>query len=114
MGVTENENQLPESYMCEICKPEDHKDLLDAIAKGEKPWEAIAKRRAEEKKSKKRKGGRRGRLSKQQQVEEQSTEDHEVKCVHDVQNQTHVASAEESKDDVPQVNHFLIQILITC
>lgn len=70
MGIAENENELPESYMCEICKPEDHKDLVAAMANGEKPWEAIAKRRVEEKKTRKRKGGRRGRVSKQMHMEE--------------------------------------------
>ena len=68
MGVTENDNELPESYMCEICKPEKHRDLLDAISRGEKPWEEKAKRRAEEKKTRKKKGGRRGRLSRQSQA----------------------------------------------
>ena len=73
MEVTEDEDELPESYMCEVCKPEDHKGLLEAMARGEKPWEALAKRRAEGKKGRKRRGGKRGRQSKQSQVEEQSS-----------------------------------------
>lgn len=54
------------TYYCEQCKPEDHKDLVDAIAKGEKPWEE--KRRqyeeekaAEEDEKKKKKGAKKGK-----------------------------------------------------
>ena len=60
MGVTEEEDQLPEHYFCEICKPEDHEALLAALSRGEKPWREVARTR-EEKKSRKKKGGRRGR-----------------------------------------------------
>lgn len=58
MDVTEDDGELENiKYYCEQCHPEDHKALLDAIAKGQKPWEdRQAKRRAEEKKSKKKKG----------------------------------------------------------
>ncbi|KAL1306112.1 hypothetical protein AAFC00_004229 [Neodothiora populina] len=30
---------LPDNYLCEQCSPDDHKDLLAAMARGEKPWE---------------------------------------------------------------------------
>jgi hypothetical protein len=57
MGITEQEELLPEAYYCEKCKPEDHADLLAAIKRGEKPWEErIAKRREEEKAAKAKKG----------------------------------------------------------
>ena len=48
----------PEKYFCEQCKPEDHKDLLAAIERGEKPWEEVAARRkaAEAEKLAKKKG----------------------------------------------------------
>ena len=107
MGVTENANQLPESYMCEVCKPEDHKDLLEAMAKGERPWEAIAKRRAEEKKTKKRKGGRRGRLSKQSQAEEQPSNSHDAENATDAQRQSPLAHEEENKDIEPLVSRLI-------
>ncbi len=58
--------EAPDKYFCEQCKPEDHKELLAAIARGEKPWEEVARRReaAEaEKAAKKKKGGKRGRKS---------------------------------------------------
>jgi hypothetical protein len=64
MGITENVNELPDNYLCEKCKPEDHKELLAAIARGEKPWDDKAKERELEeqsRKSRKRKGGKRGR-----------------------------------------------------
>lgn len=39
MGITENEDELPENYLCERCAPDQHKDLLAAMNRGEKPWE---------------------------------------------------------------------------
>ena len=56
--------EAPDKYFCEQCKPDDHKELLAAIARGEKPWEEVARKReaAEaEKAAKKKKGGKRGR-----------------------------------------------------
>ena len=53
----------PDQYFCEQCRPEDHKALLDAISKGEKPWEEVAKKREDARLSKKKKGGKRGRKS---------------------------------------------------
>lgn len=54
------------TYYCEQCKPEDHKDLVEAIARGERPWEE--KRRqyeeekaAEEDEKKKKKGAKKGK-----------------------------------------------------
>jgi hypothetical protein len=65
MGLTFAKGEEPAEYFCELCKPENHKDLLDKIARGEKPWEEAAKRRqqeVEEKKARRRKGrkGKRG------------------------------------------------------
>lgn len=57
-------DEAPETYFCEQCKPGDHKELLAAIARGERPWEEVARRReaAEaEKTTKKKKGGKKGR-----------------------------------------------------
>ena len=60
MGLSEYDEDLPKQYFCEVCRPENHKELLAGIAKGEKPWEA--RRRAheekkhEEEKNQKKKG----------------------------------------------------------
>ena len=71
MGISENADDLPEHYFCEQCKPEDHKELLAQMARGEKPWEernAQKQREEEEKKGRKRKGkkGKKGRPSEVQ------------------------------------------------
>lgn len=67
VGVSTFDDELPENYMCEECDPAYHKPLLDAIGRGEKPWEdnrrAFEQRQQEEedaakKKSKKGKGKR--------------------------------------------------------
>ncbi|KAE8356444.1 transcription factor S-II, central domain-containing protein [Aspergillus coremiiformis] len=64
MGLTFAKGEEPDEYFCEICKPENHKVLLDKIAHGEKPWEEAAEKRrkdAEEKKASRRRKGKRGR-----------------------------------------------------
>lgn len=71
MGISENADELPEHYFCEQCKPEDHKQLLAQMARGEKPWEernAQKQQEEEEKKGRKRKGKKvkRGRPSEVQ------------------------------------------------
>lgn len=67
MGLTFAKGEEPDQYYCEQCRPENHKSLLDKIAKGEKPWEEVAERRrreAEEKKSKRKKGKKGGRKNR--------------------------------------------------
>lgn len=59
MGL--EEDYQPETYFCEQCRPQDHKDLLAAMARGEKPWEEALKRRQAEEKGKKK--GKKGRKS---------------------------------------------------
>lgn len=68
MEISENSEELPEQYFCELCRPEDHKELLAKVARGEKPWEERAKQREleeEERKARRRKGkkGKKGRAS---------------------------------------------------
>lgn len=67
MGLTFAKGNEPAEYFCEQCKPENHKDLLERMARGEKPWEEAARIRAqaaEERRAKRKKGGKRGRKSK--------------------------------------------------
>lgn len=71
MEVSENTKDLPDQYFCEQCKPEDHRDLLAKVARGEKPWEERAKEREREeaeRKSRKRKGGKRGKKGRASEV----------------------------------------------
>ncbi|OAA69666.1 hypothetical protein ISF_02936 [Cordyceps fumosorosea ARSEF 2679] len=58
VGVSSYEDEIPEYYWCEQCRPQDHKELLDGIAKGEEPWIARRKAHEEEVASRKRRGGR--------------------------------------------------------
>ena len=59
MGLPED--YAPESYYCEQCHPQDHKELLAAMARGEKPWEEIGRKRDAAHPSKKK--GKKGRKS---------------------------------------------------
>ena len=65
MGLPDD--YAPPQYFCEKCKPEDHKELLAAVARGEKPWEEVARKReaaaAEAEQASKKKGGKKGRKS---------------------------------------------------
>jgi hypothetical protein len=64
MGLSFPKGEEPAEYFCEQCRPENHKDLLDKIERGEKPWEEAAKRRQqeiEEKKAARRKKGKKGK-----------------------------------------------------
>ncbi|KAI6300506.1 hypothetical protein MCOR33_003780 [Pyricularia grisea] len=38
MGLSIFEEDLASKYFCEQCRPADHKELLDGIARGEEPW----------------------------------------------------------------------------
>lgn len=61
VGVSSFEDEIPENYWCEQCRPQDHTELLAAMAKGEQPW--LERRRAHEEEvaNRKKKGGKRGR-----------------------------------------------------
>jgi hypothetical protein len=57
MGLADD--YAPDKYFCEIHAPQDHKELLAAMARGERPWEVNRKRMAQPKK----KPGKKGRKS---------------------------------------------------
>lgn len=61
--MSDDDDELPERYYCEQCRPKDHKKLLAQVARGEKPWEERQRQRELEEQSKKgRKGkGKKGR-----------------------------------------------------
>ncbi|KXL43957.1 hypothetical protein M433DRAFT_135373 [Acidomyces richmondensis BFW] len=39
MGEPEDEEDVPDHYFCEECRPEEHAETLSALSKGEKIWE---------------------------------------------------------------------------
>lgn len=63
MGLPES--YAPEKYFCEQCRPEDHKEIVAALKRGERPWEEAARRReaAEAEKPNKKKGAKKARKS---------------------------------------------------
>ncbi|KAK5005974.1 hypothetical protein LTR28_007041, partial [Elasticomyces elasticus] len=63
MGLPLEEAKVPEQYYCEQCVPEDHKELLAGIERGERPWEDRIKAReeAERQARNRRKSGKRGK-----------------------------------------------------
>ncbi len=63
MEVSLNDDELPDQYFCEKCRPDLHRDLIDKVNRGERPWEELARRRQqeEEEKQARRKKGKKGR-----------------------------------------------------
>ncbi|KAL2133837.1 hypothetical protein VTI74DRAFT_1560 [Chaetomium olivicolor] len=61
MGMSQYTEDLPKEYFCEECRPENHKELLAAKNRGEKPWEAWRRAYEEEKAEKKKKGSKKGK-----------------------------------------------------
>ncbi|KAK9778101.1 putative Transcription factor BYE1 [Seiridium cardinale] len=58
MGMSIFDDDLPKEYFCEQCRPDDHKELLAAIARGEKLWLTRRQKHEEENKKKKTKKGK--------------------------------------------------------
>ncbi|KAH6843346.1 SPOC domain-containing protein [Chaetomium sp. MPI-CAGE-AT-0009] len=61
MGMSQYTEDLPKEYFCELCRPDNHKELLSGMAKGERPWEARRKAYEDEKTDKKKKGPKKGK-----------------------------------------------------
>lgn len=68
MGVSPFEEELPDNYLCELCAPDAHAELLAGIKRGEKLWEtrrtAHEKEQAEQEEAEaeaSKKKGRKGR-----------------------------------------------------
>ncbi|EER23706.1 Transcription factor S-II, central domain containing protein [Coccidioides posadasii C735 delta SOWgp] len=77
MGLDFAKGEEPAEYYCEQCRPENHKVLLERMARGEKPWEEVAQKRAqaaEERKARRRKGGKRGRKSRVSDVKPETSD----------------------------------------
>ncbi|KAL8339311.1 hypothetical protein RB598_007569 [Gaeumannomyces tritici] len=72
VGKSIYDEDLTSEYFCEMCKPEDHKELLDGIARGEKPWEDRRRVYEEESKKKKKGGPKRGAKKRASDVKEQT------------------------------------------
>ncbi|KAK4198725.1 SPOC domain-containing protein [Triangularia verruculosa] len=70
MGISRFAEDIPKNYWCEQCKPENHKELLAALERGEKLWET--RRKNEEEKSKKKKGTKKGKKRTSDLKEEES------------------------------------------
>jgi hypothetical protein len=75
MGMSKYSEDLPKDYFCEVCKPENHQELLAGLANDEKPWEARRRAYEEERsgeveKRKKKIPGKRGRKRQSDQKDD--------------------------------------------
>ena len=80
MGISLDPDELPEQYFCEQCKSADHKALLAAIKRGQKPWEeriAQREREEEEKRNRRKKGGKKGKRGRPSDTKSEKTQNHE-------------------------------------
>lgn len=73
MGMSVYSEDLAKDYFCEQCKPENHKELLEGMERGERPWEERRRIYEEEKASgKKKKGGRKAKPKRSSDIREDS------------------------------------------
>ncbi|CAL8578873.1 Transcription factor bye1 [Xanthoria parietina] len=68
MEVSLDDDELPEQYFCEQCRPDLHQPLLEKVERGERPWEERERKRLQEEeearlKKKKGKKGKKARAS---------------------------------------------------
>lgn len=68
MEISLDDNELPDQYFCEQCRPDLHRELLDKVANGVRPWEELARQREfeeerERERKRKKKGKKPGRPS---------------------------------------------------
>ena len=71
MGVSDDEDLIPDDYFCEECDPSRHTETLEAMARGVKIWEERAaqkEREEQEKKARKKKGGRKSKKGRPSDV----------------------------------------------
>ncbi|KAL8921742.1 MAG: hypothetical protein Q9172_003859 [Xanthocarpia lactea] len=64
MEMSLDDDELPEQYFCEQCRPDLHQALLEKVERGERPWEERERQRRqeeEENRARKRKGGKKGK-----------------------------------------------------
>ncbi|KAI0407271.1 hypothetical protein F4802DRAFT_47867 [Xylaria palmicola] len=59
VGMSVFTEDLTKDYFCEQCAPQDHKETLEAMKRGERPWEDRRQKYEDEKKRKK--GGKKGK-----------------------------------------------------
>lgn len=72
MGISNYDDEIPEYYWCEQCRPSDHKELLEGMARGEKPWEARQQAFEEAKANdKKKKGGKKSKGKRNSDVKDE-------------------------------------------
>ncbi|CAK7229043.1 Transcription factor bye1 [Sporothrix curviconia] len=109
MGMSVYSEDLPKDYYCEVCKPENHKELLDGMARGEKPWEERRRLYEEEKASgKRRKGGRKAKPKRNSDAKEGSAKPsptpearRDPKAAAGTKRKTRADSEEDGKDRRP-------------
>ncbi len=77
MGIAEDEDDIPSGYACEECSPQDHRETLQAMARGERIWEVRNKIYANEKKAGRNRKGKKdpGWLKKDVPAEEGTIEE---------------------------------------
>ncbi|KAI2636843.1 hypothetical protein GGS21DRAFT_513585 [Xylaria nigripes] len=71
VGMSVFTEDLTKDYFCEQCSPQNHKETLEAIKRGEKPWEHRRQKYEDEKKRKK--GGKKGKGKRASDHKEQTS-----------------------------------------
>lgn len=109
MGLNTDPNWTPNEYFCEQCAPQNHQELLAAIARGEKPWEQHVAA-ATGKKKKGKRGRKSGTGTKAGDVHAQESRDAETPRKDSPQVVTvgQKRKHEEPTPSTPQVRDMLV------
>jgi hypothetical protein len=97
MGMSQYSEDLPSEYFCELCHPEDHKELLAGIAKGEKPWEERRRAYEEEQEKKRRRGPKKGKGKRHSDPKEESSQSQKSKPSPAIDSKTEAKAAAGAK-----------------
>ncbi len=109
MGLPEDYE--PEKYFCEQCKPQDHKELVAAIKRGEAPWEAAIKAREIMLAEKAKKKGKKGRKSGAGRTSEVAS--HASQDVEETPTPAPAAAGQKRKlEESPSVPEFKVSMFL--
>ena len=120
MGMSQYSEDLPKEYFCELCKPENHQELLNGMKNGERPWEARRRAFEEEKAEKRRRGNKKKskRVSDHKEESSQAAQKPKPSPAPEPKKDTKSASGQKRKttepapEKEPKVSHTVLRLFL--
>lgn len=115
MGLNTSPDWAPDKYYCEQCAPQDHKELLAAVARGERPWEQRAAA-ATGKKKKGKRGRKSGAGARVSDVRVSDAQPEDSNKAETIRKESPAPSGqkrkhEEAASNPPQVRHLTVPVV---